>query len=179
MFSRWLFNMKVNVKKLKEYIYFVRYAMIRRAIVFQSSIFRTWCVQWKLEIPRVVFDELKEKEKKNIKSNPFVFPLSGVHLLRPGCPQSRLCHDLLRGGQRRLFVAIRIANEIRRPTAADGIRRYRSRLSCGRSPHVETSSWESLRLLLGLGTVGSWRCRMADAGQRWVFITLHMLNVSK
>lgn len=82
----------------------------------------------------------------------------------PGRPQSWLCHDLLRGGQRRLFLAIRLVNEIRRQTAADGIGCHRSRLSRGRPPHVEASPRQSLCLFLGLGTVGCGRCRVADAG---------------
>lgn len=51
---------------------------------------------------------------KNTDSNLFLCLLPGIHLLRPGCPQSRLRHDLLRGGQRGLLVAVRIVNEIRR-----------------------------------------------------------------
>lgn len=82
---------------------------------------------------RVIFDNWKKIKKS------FCVCFSGIHLLRPGCPQSRLRHDLLWSGQRRLFVAIRLDNEIRRSTAVDGTGRYRSRLPRGRSSHVEAS----------------------------------------
>lgn len=57
-----------------------------------------------------------------------------------GRPQSRLRHDLLRSGQRRLFLAIRLVNEICRQATANGVGRHRSRLSRSRPPHVEASS---------------------------------------
>lgn len=70
---------------------------------------------------------------------------------------------MLRGCKRRMFVAIRLVDEIRRQTAFDGAGRYRSRLPHSSSPHVEATSRQSLRLLLGFGIVGCGRCRVADA----------------
>lgn len=83
--------------------------------------------------------------------------------MRSGRPQGWLRHDLLRSGQRRVFVAIRLVDEIRRQTAFDGAGRHRSRIPRSRSPHVEATSRKSLRLLLGFGIVGRGRCRVADA----------------
>lgn len=99
-------------------------------------------------------DCLRRIKKKKNKIESFCVCFSGVHLLRFRRPQSRLRHDLLRGSQCRLFLAIRLVNEIRRQTAADGVGRHCSCLSHSRSPYVEASSRKSLRLFLGLRTVG-------------------------
>lgn len=57
-------------RKNEKNIFCAEHATIRRAIVFQSPIFRTWCVQWTWNTASRLRLKLK---KKSIKSNPFVF----------------------------------------------------------------------------------------------------------
>ena len=98
--------------------------------------------------------------------------ITGLHLMCAGCPQSRLCDDMFRRGERRLFIVVRFNNEVHRSSAINGTRCYSSRSFNRRSPRLEATSGERICLLHSLRTLGSrWR-RLADSSKRWVSISL-------